>query len=69
MFSLLFTDTIKNATGPLLVEIGRVPGTSLGLGLSQTSHQGKWCLSIDGIDPMSLADRYIGMSDRFTLNC
>ncbi|XP_063443888.1 glutamate receptor-interacting protein 2-like isoform X1 [Mytilus trossulus] len=56
-YDMSVIDTIKNATGPLLVEIGRVPGTSLGLGLSQTSHQGKWCLSIDGIDPMSLADR------------
>ena len=48
---------MKNATGPLLVEIGRIPGTSLGLGLSQTPHQGKWCLSIDSVDPMSIADR------------
>ncbi|XP_069141413.1 glutamate receptor-interacting protein 1-like isoform X2 [Argopecten irradians] len=50
-------DAVKNALGPLLVEIDKVQGVTLGISLTQASHQGRWCLCIDNMQPMSIADR------------
>lgn len=52
-------EAVNNAQGPLLIEIDKLPGMKLGVHLTQTSHQGKPCLCIDHIDPMSIADRYV----------
>ncbi|XP_021364887.1 glutamate receptor-interacting protein 1-like isoform X2 [Mizuhopecten yessoensis] len=50
-------DAVKNALGALLVEIDKLPGVTLGIALTQASHQGRWCLCIDNMQPMSIADR------------
>lgn len=56
---VIYLEAVNNAQGPLLIEIDKLPGMKLGVHLTQTSHQGKPCLCIDHIDPMSIADRYV----------
>lgn len=56
---IIYLEAVNNAQGPLLIEIDKLPGMKLGVHLTQTSHQGKPCLCIDHIDPMSIADRYV----------
>ncbi|XP_064605034.1 glutamate receptor-interacting protein 1-like isoform X3 [Liolophura sinensis] len=48
---------VQNATGPLLVEIDKTPGSSLGIDLSQSSYQNRRCVCVDRIKPASVADR------------
>ncbi|WAR26106.1 GRIP1-like protein [Mya arenaria] len=50
-------DTVQKATGPLLIEIDKTPGAALGLSLSHARHNGKQCVCIENIRPMSIADR------------
>ncbi|XP_061187950.1 glutamate receptor-interacting protein 1-like isoform X2 [Saccostrea echinata] len=56
-YDVSFMEAVNNAQGPLLIEIDKLPGMKLGVHLTQTTHQGKPCLCIDHIDPMSIADR------------
>ncbi|XP_052679023.1 glutamate receptor-interacting protein 1-like isoform X2 [Crassostrea angulata] len=56
-YDVSLMEAVNNAQGPLLIEIDKLPGMKLGVHLTQTSHQGKPCLCIDHIDPMSIADR------------
>ncbi|GAB1597596.1 glutamate receptor-interacting 1-like isoform X11 [Argonauta hians] len=50
-------DAVQNATGPLLVEIEKVPGVSIGIGLSHITHNNKRSISIETVAPMGIADR------------
>ncbi|XP_036360671.1 glutamate receptor-interacting protein 1 isoform X11 [Octopus sinensis] len=50
-------DAVQNATGPLLVEIEKVPGVSIGIGLSHVTHNSKRSISIETVAPMGIADR------------
>ncbi|XP_041347571.1 glutamate receptor-interacting protein 1-like [Gigantopelta aegis] len=50
-------DSVQNASGPLLIEIDKIPGSALGIALSQSSHEGRSCVCVDVIRPMSIADR------------
>ncbi|XP_067683698.1 glutamate receptor-interacting protein 1-like isoform X1 [Haliotis asinina] len=50
-------ESVQNANGPLLVEIDTTPGSHLGITLSQSAHQGRRCVCVDTITPMSVADR------------
>eukprot|EP00106_Octopus_bimaculoides_P023554 XP_014790996.1 PREDICTED: glutamate receptor-interacting protein 1-like isoform X11 [Octopus bimaculoides] len=50
-------DAVQNATGPLLVEIEKVPGVSIGIGLSHVTHNNKRSISIETVAPMGIADR------------
>ncbi|KAJ8303901.1 hypothetical protein KUTeg_017484, partial [Tegillarca granosa] len=50
-------EAVKNASGPLLIEIDKIPGVALGLALGPSSYQGKRCLCINELQPMSIADR------------
>ena len=52
------SEVVKNAQGPLLIEIDKPPGMNLGIELTQTSHKGRACLSVESITPMTTADRY-----------
>lgn len=52
-----FVEAVKNASGPLLIEIDKIPGVALGLALGPSSYQGKRCLCINELQPMSIADR------------
>nr|XP_022296819.1 glutamate receptor-interacting protein 1-like isoform X3 [Crassostrea virginica] len=56
-YDVSLMEAVNNAQGPLLIEIDKLPGMKLGVHLTQTTHQGKPCLCIDHIDPMSIADR------------
>lgn len=50
-------DAVQNATGPLLVEIEKIPGVSLGIGLAHSVRNGKRSICIESVAPMGIADR------------
>uniref|UniRef100_A0A8C0SYJ8 PDZ domain-containing protein n=1 Tax=Canis lupus familiaris TaxID=9615 RepID=A0A8C0SYJ8_CANLF len=50
-------DTVANASGPLIVEITKTPGSALGISLSTGSHRNKPVITIDRIKPASVVDR------------
>uniref|UniRef100_A0A672V3R2 Glutamate receptor interacting protein 2 n=1 Tax=Strigops habroptila TaxID=2489341 RepID=A0A672V3R2_STRHB len=52
-----FTDTVANASGPLLVEIAKSPGSTLGITLTTATHRNKQVIVIDKIKPASVVDR------------
>lgn len=53
----IFSETVQNADGPLLVEIGRSVGSDLGLTLQQRPVHGKPCIVIGNIATASIAER------------
>ena len=57
MFIISIKEVVQNATGPLLVEIDKLSGCSLGITLAQTTFAGKAVKYIDNISPASIADR------------
>lgn len=50
-------DTVANASGPLIVEITKTPGSALGISLTTGSHRNKSVITIDRIKPASVVDR------------
>ncbi|EDK99308.1 mCG130431, isoform CRA_b [Mus musculus] len=50
-------DTVANASGPLVVEIAKTPGSALGISLTTGSHRNKPAITIDRIKPASVVDR------------
>lgn len=54
----LFADSVKHATGPLLIEIEKSSGSTIGINVAQ-----KWIrnhrsiIVIDSVKPASIADR------------
>ncbi|XP_059712559.1 glutamate receptor-interacting protein 2 isoform X7 [Haemorhous mexicanus] len=50
-------DTVANASGPLLVEIAKTPGSTLGITLTTAMHRNKQVIVIDKIKPASVVDR------------
>lgn len=58
IFSLpIIPDTVANASGPLVVEIAKTPGSALGISLTTGSHRNKPAITIDRIKPASVVDR------------
>ncbi len=55
---IIYIDSVKHATGPLLIEIEKSPGSTIGISLTQ-----KWLrnnrsiIVIDNVKPASIADR------------
>ncbi|KTG32061.1 hypothetical protein cypCar_00025993, partial [Cyprinus carpio] len=52
-----FTDSVATASGPLLVEVAKSMGSSLGLALSTSMYCNKQVIIIDKVKPASIADR------------
>ena len=52
-------DTVANASGPLIVEITKTPGSALGISLTTGSHRNKPVITIDRIKPASVVDRWV----------
>ncbi|MBN3279437.1 GRIP1 protein, partial [Polyodon spathula] len=50
-------DTIATASGPLLVEVAKSPGSSLGVALTTSMYCNKQVVVIDKVKPASIADR------------
>lgn len=48
---------MANASGPLIVEITKTPGSALGISLTTGSHRNKPVITIDRIKPASVVDR------------
>uniref|UniRef100_A0A8C8AVQ6 Glutamate receptor interacting protein 2 n=1 Tax=Otus sunia TaxID=257818 RepID=A0A8C8AVQ6_9STRI len=58
LFQIEYDVTIMaNASGPLLVEIAKTPGSTLGITLTTTMHRNKQVIVIDKIKPASVVDR------------
>ena len=51
------SDTVNNASGPLLVEIAKSLGATLGITLTSATHRNKQVIIIDRIKPASVVDR------------
>uniref|UniRef100_A0A4W3KA67 Glutamate receptor interacting protein 2 n=1 Tax=Callorhinchus milii TaxID=7868 RepID=A0A4W3KA67_CALMI len=56
-YDVTIMDTVTNASGPLLVEIAKSPGSTLGISLSTGMHRNKQVIVIDKIKPASIVDR------------
>uniref|UniRef100_H2M0Y6 Glutamate receptor interacting protein 2 n=1 Tax=Oryzias latipes TaxID=8090 RepID=H2M0Y6_ORYLA len=56
-YDVTIMDTVTNASGPLLVEIAKSPGATLGITLTSASHRNKQVIVIDRVKPGSVADR------------
>lgn len=56
-YDVALMDTVTNASGPLLVEIAKTPGSTLGISLSTSTHRNKQVIIIDKVKPASVADR------------
>ncbi|XP_015208291.1 glutamate receptor-interacting protein 1 isoform X4 [Lepisosteus oculatus] len=50
-------DSIATASGPLLVEVAKSPGSSLGIALTTSMYCNKQVIVIDKVKPASIADR------------
>ncbi|XP_072566526.1 glutamate receptor-interacting protein 1 isoform X3 [Paramormyrops kingsleyae] len=50
-------DSVATASGPLLVEVAKSPGSSLGVALSTSMYCNKQVIVIDKVKPASIADR------------
>uniref|UniRef100_A0AAZ1XAG9 PDZ domain-containing protein n=1 Tax=Oreochromis aureus TaxID=47969 RepID=A0AAZ1XAG9_OREAU len=56
-YDVTIMDTLANASGPLLVEIAKSPGATLGITLTSANHQNKQVIVIDRVKPGSVVDR------------
>ncbi|ESO91287.1 hypothetical protein LOTGIDRAFT_91696, partial [Lottia gigantea] len=56
-YDVSFMEEVQNANGPILVEIDKIPGTALGIMLSQSAYLGRRCVCVDCVHSMSVADR------------
>ncbi|XP_069418668.1 glutamate receptor-interacting protein 2 isoform X3 [Ovis canadensis] len=56
-YDVAIPDTVTNASGPLIVEITKTPGSALGISLTTGSHRNKPVITIDRIKPASVVDR------------
>uniref|UniRef100_A0A8C9VW63 Glutamate receptor interacting protein 2 n=1 Tax=Scleropages formosus TaxID=113540 RepID=A0A8C9VW63_SCLFO len=56
-YDVSIMDTVTNASGPLLVEIAKSPGTALGITLTTATHRNKQVIVIDKIKAASVVDR------------
>ncbi|XP_064161033.1 glutamate receptor-interacting protein 2-like isoform X7 [Anguilla rostrata] len=56
-YDVSIMDTVTNASGPLLVEIAKSPGTALGITLATATHRNKQVIVIDKIKAASVVDR------------
>ncbi|XP_067400440.1 glutamate receptor-interacting protein 2 isoform X4 [Emydura macquarii macquarii] len=56
-YDVTIMDTVANASGPLLVEIAKTPGSTLGITLTTGTHRNKQVIVIDKIKPASVVDR------------
>ncbi|XP_037685546.1 glutamate receptor-interacting protein 2 [Choloepus didactylus] len=56
-YDVTIPDTVANASGPLMVEIAKTPGSALGILLTASSHRNKPVIIIDRIKPASVVDR------------
>lgn len=52
-------DSVATASGPLLVEVAKATGSSLGVALSTSMFCNKQVIIIDKVKPASIADRYL----------
>ncbi|XP_066580709.1 glutamate receptor-interacting protein 1 isoform X4 [Amia ocellicauda] len=56
-YDVSIMDSIATASGPLLVEVAKSPGSSLGVALTTSMYCNKQVIVIDKIKPASIADR------------
>jgi len=54
-----YVEVVQNASGPLLVEIDKLPGNPLGITLTQGRYRSRRVLYIDSVAAASIADRSV----------
>ncbi|KAF6731761.1 Glutamate receptor-interacting protein 2 [Oryzias melastigma] len=59
-YDVTIMGTVTNASGPLLVEIVKSPGATLGITLTSASHRNKQVIVIDRVKPGSVVDSRCG---------
>uniref|UniRef100_A0A3B5RCD9 Glutamate receptor interacting protein 2 n=1 Tax=Xiphophorus maculatus TaxID=8083 RepID=A0A3B5RCD9_XIPMA len=59
-YDVTIMDTVANASGPLLVEIAKSPGATLGITLTSANHRNKQVIVIDRVKPGSVVDSRCG---------
>jgi len=60
-------EVVQNASGPLLVEIDKLPGNPLGISLAQGSYRGRRVLYIDSVAAASIADRSVNHAEMINI--
>ncbi|CAF0850655.1 unnamed protein product [Didymodactylos carnosus] len=56
-YDVAVVDSVKHATGPLLIEIEKSPGSTIGISLAQKWVRGRSIIVVDTVKPASIADR------------
>ena len=56
---VVWAEVVQNASGPLLVEIDKLPGNPLGVTLTQGCYRGRRVFYIDSVAAASIADRSV----------
>ncbi|XP_057702767.1 glutamate receptor-interacting protein 2-like isoform X3 [Corythoichthys intestinalis] len=56
-YDVTIMDTLTNASGPLLVEMAKPPGATLGITLTSATHRNKRVIVIERVKPGSVVDR------------
>ncbi|CAF1078989.1 unnamed protein product [Didymodactylos carnosus] len=56
-YDVAVVDSVKHATGPLLIEIEKSPGSTIGISLTQKWIRGRSIIIVDNVKPASIADR------------
>ncbi|XP_061114497.1 glutamate receptor-interacting protein 2-like isoform X2 [Conger conger] len=56
-YDITVLDSVSSASGPLMVEIPRAPGSALGVSLTTATHRAKQVIVIEKIKPASVVDR------------
>ncbi|XP_072027579.1 glutamate receptor-interacting protein 2-like isoform X1 [Amphiura filiformis] len=56
-YDVSIMEAVRNATGPLLVEVAKTPGANLGVTLTSATKHGKTSIVVDSIKNATIADR------------
>ncbi|XP_058144099.1 glutamate receptor-interacting protein 2 isoform X2 [Dasypus novemcinctus] len=56
-YDVAIPDAVAGASGPLLVEIAKAPGSALGISLAAGCHRNKPVITVDRVKPASVVDR------------
>nr|XP_009859030.2 glutamate receptor-interacting protein 2 isoform X2 [Ciona intestinalis] len=54
---IFHTEAVTNASGPLLIEVSKVPGAELGITMAKSTYRKKPVICIDRVKPASISDR------------
>ncbi|XP_055881782.1 glutamate receptor-interacting protein 2-like [Biomphalaria glabrata] len=56
-YDVTLLESQRTSTNPIMVELERLPGSGIGVTLTKGLHEGKSCMCVNEVQPMSSADR------------